>query len=98
MSHGQTISVLTEQLAALEALQHSTEQGYRLVTDGLRTIGSIRDGEFQVHHAFFGSLSAVNTQLSGDPKLKALERLQASLFREISVALDYWRRQRSQQP
>jgi hypothetical protein len=97
-THAQTITVLTEQLAALQELRHTVEQGYRLVTGGLQTIGQITNGEFQLHQAYFGSLSGVNPALDNDPKLTALRNLQATLVQQINAALDYWRKQSSLQP
>ncbi|HMI59454.1 MAG TPA: hypothetical protein VK518_01055 [Puia sp.] len=63
-AYAQTIPVLTEQLAAIRALQHTTEAGYQLVTGGLKTIGSIRNDEFNQHSAYFSNLSKVNPQLA----------------------------------
>jgi hypothetical protein len=98
LSHAQTIQVLTEQLAALKALQQTTQQGYRLVTGGLQTIGSIRDSEFGLHHSYIASLSTVNQQLAANPKLSALRQLQSTIVHQLDAALDYWRRQRALQP
>lgn len=66
MIHAQTIGVMTEQLAALQALQHTTEQSYDLVSGGLQTISSIRDEEFNQHSTYFSSLSKVNPQLANE--------------------------------
>jgi hypothetical protein len=97
-THAQTITVLTEQLIALQELQHTVQQGYRLVTGGLQTIGQITNSEFQLHSAYFGSLSEVNPVLDNDPKLTALRNLQSTLIQQINAALDYWRKQPSLQP
>lgn len=66
IAHAQTIPVLTEQLAALRALQHTAEQGYQLVTGDLNTITSFKDEEFNQHSTYFNSLSKVNSQLANN--------------------------------
>ncbi len=94
-THAQTIAVLTEQLAALKALGQTVQKGYGIVSTGLQTIGQITNGEFQLHSAYFGSLSAVRPAVSNDQKLVALRNLQAELVQQINAALDYWRQQSS---
>ena len=96
--YAQSIPTMVEQIAALQALERTMHSGYQLVTRGLQDIGSIRNGEYQLHAGYFGSLTTVKPQLTDDPKVKALLTLQVTLKQALGKALDYWRRQRSLQP
>ena len=94
-SHAQTITVMAEQLAALQLLQQTTTRGYQLMTGDLDNIGQITDGEFQLHQTYFGSLVAINPSLTGDPKLTALRDLQNVLIQQINAEIAYWRQQQN---
>jgi len=96
--HAQTLEVMAEQLAALRTLQQSTTQGYRIMTTGVQNIGQITDGEYQLHQTYFGSLAVVSPAVTDDPRLIALQHLQAQLVQEINTVLAYWRQQLSNQP
>jgi hypothetical protein len=87
MTHAQTIPALVEQLAALKELLHTTEKGYRLVGNGLKTIGDIKNGEFVLHADYFDSLSVVKPVLTDDPKVGAIRALQAALVQQINADL-----------
>jgi len=96
--HCQTLEVMAEQLAELRTLQQSTTQGYQIMTSGADHIGQITNGECQLHQSYFGSLDAVSPTVTDDPRLIALQHLQAQLVQEINSALAYWRQQLSNQP
>lgn len=98
-THAQSLNAeLTAQITALQTLEHTVQQGYRLVTNGLQTIGGISEDEYQLHSGYFGSLSTVKPVLSADPTVVALQAAQQSLIRQLQAALDYWRKQPSIQP
>jgi len=51
---------LLQQIAALKIYAGYLEEGYSIVKTGLNTIQSFKAGEFNLHSAFFSSLSKVN--------------------------------------
>jgi len=70
-SHAQTFSewfkqkstqkkYLLQQIAALKVYAGYLEEGYSIAKTGLNTIQSFKAGEFNLHSAFFSSLSKVN--------------------------------------
>lgn len=70
---GQAQDVLVtglEQLSALQGYIHSAEEGYQIVTDGLRLIGDIKGGELTLHRVYFGSLREVDEAVLQDPALQ----------------------------
>ena len=91
--NAQTLEVMAEQLVALQTLQQTTSQGYRLETTGIQNIGEITNGEYQLHQTFFGSLAAVNPALTADPKIIALRNLQNVLVQQINAQISYWQQQ-----
>ena len=97
-TRAQTIPVLTQQLAALQDLLHTSEKGYQSVENGLHGIGTITRGEFQLHDNYFDSLSSLNPGIANNPKVAALRSLQMTLVHQINAALAGWRQQRSNQP
>lgn len=58
-AQAQSLPEMIGQVVELQALERSVQQGYRTVTSGLGTIGNIRNAEFGLHSAYFGSLDAV---------------------------------------
>jgi flavodoxin len=51
---------LLEQIAALQSFMATAEKGYKIVSEGIHSISAIKNGEFNLHTVFFGSLEAVN--------------------------------------
>ncbi len=96
--HAQTLEVMAEQLAALQTLQQTTTQGYSIMTTGVQNIGQITGNEYQLHQTYFSRLAAVNPALNDDPKIAALQNLQATLVQQLNASVAYWRQQLSNQP
>jgi hypothetical protein len=72
----QALRTWTEELTALQTLEHTVAQGYRTMTTGLTTIDSIRENEYQRHGAYYQSLFTVKKifvydQTSIDPDTRA---------------------------
>ncbi len=57
---GKTLRVMLEQIAALNAYSAAAADGYRSVENGWHTVANIRQGELDLHKAFYGSLRTVN--------------------------------------
>ena len=59
-----------EQLSALKGYMHTAEEGYRIVTDGLHVIQDIKEGEFNLHRVFIGSLRKVDQAVLESPDVR----------------------------
>ena len=91
--HTQSISTWIEELAALQTLQRTIQDGYRIVTGGIQTIGTIRWREYQLHNGYVDGLDSVRPAIDYDPKVQALRNRLDALERQIRSALDYWQHQ-----
>ncbi|GGB23877.1 hypothetical protein [Puia dinghuensis] len=91
--HAQSIRTWIEELAALQTLEHTIQQGYQTVSSGLQTIDAIRRGEYGLHSTYFSSLDRVKPVVTGDPRVQALRSRLTALIAQLQAALDYWKRQ-----
>jgi len=91
--HAQSLSAWIEQLAALQTLQHTIRQDYQTMTGGLQNIGVIRNQEYQLHRAYFGSLDTVSVAVGNDPLLAELRSRLTALIQQVQTSLQYWQRQ-----
>jgi hypothetical protein len=62
---GKTLRVMLEQIAALNAYSAAAAEGYQLVETGWHTVATIRQGEFDLHNTYYGSLRTVNPAVRG---------------------------------
>jgi hypothetical protein len=58
------ITVMIQQISAIEGYIKTAEKGYQIAEQGWNTIKEIKNGEFNLHSAFFNSLKAVNPKLT----------------------------------
>lgn len=86
----QESGALLEQLAALRGYIVTTEKGYRLVEEGLHTIGGIRQGEFKLHSTYFASLSVVNPAVKNSPLVLVIVQQEMNMLDQFSAALTRW--------
>ncbi|RKE47177.1 hypothetical protein [Sphingobacterium detergens] len=84
---------LIEQIAALKIYGGYLKKGYDIGKKGLGTISQIKNGEFNLHRDFFGSLSTVNPAIKKDPRVADIEQMQYTIlelknqvFRNVSSA------------
>lgn len=63
------IKYLLQQIAANKMYLESAQKGYTLAHEGLRTIRRIKDGDFNLHRDFFGSLQTVNPTIGNYSKV-----------------------------
>jgi len=89
-SQAQDVGTLLDQLAALRGYIVTTEKGYRLVEDGLHRIGDIRAREFNLHSAYFTSLSAVNPAVKNSPQVSVIVQLETSMLNQFASAMTRW--------
>ena len=91
--HAQGLQTSIDELAAFRTLEQTVQSGYHLATTGLTSIGDSKDAEYQLHSAYFGSLSTVSPAVANDPKLGALINRLETLIQELNIQLNYWRQQ-----
>lgn len=70
---------LIEQIAALKAYGMVLKNGYNVSRDGLKAIGDIKDGDFNLHKDYFNSLKAVNPEISKYPRAKDIATIQQNI-------------------
>ena len=71
------IRYLLQQVAAFQMYVADLKKGYRTVKNGLDVINDIKHGDFNLHHDYFSSLSAVSPIIKGSSKVQAITDLQA---------------------
>jgi hypothetical protein len=86
------IKLYGEQIAALELFVTQLEKGYQIVETGINDIGAIRQGEFNLHQAFFSSLLSINPSVAKMEEVPEILLLQASIAEGFSTSLDRWRK------
>jgi hypothetical protein len=75
---------LAEQIAALRVYAGYVKDGYEIVSDGVQTVESLKNGEFDVHNAFFKSLKAVNPSISNSGKAVDIVSLQLAINKSLN--------------
>lgn len=78
---------LIEQIAALKVYGEFAAKGYKIGREGLGLIGRIKDGEFNLHRDFFGSLKYANPELRKYPRVIDIVQLQQQIMTVSSSAL-----------
>jgi hypothetical protein len=79
-SQGKTqIKYLTQQIAALNALRVSGEQGYTMLKNEWGAIGNWKNGEFGLHQAYYASLGAVSPVVKANVSVSDLASQQQSM-------------------
>lgn len=74
---------LAKQIALLEVYLGYLKQGYEIADKGLTTIHNIKNGDFNLHRDFFGSLKSVNSHISNSAKVADIIAFQVYIIREI---------------
>ncbi|HEY4334663.1 MAG TPA: hypothetical protein VGM89_02170 [Puia sp.] len=86
----QSIPAAIDQLAALQTLGHTIAKGYRTMTTGLDSIGSIRSAEYGLHNTYITGLDFVRPQVLADQKLQALRTQLTQLITRIRTTRAEW--------
>jgi hypothetical protein len=81
----------TAELAVLEALSGSTDEGYAIFEDGLTNVGTIHGAEYGLHQTYFASLVGVNPAVAGMPEVQEIITLASWIGNAFPVAIDRWR-------
>ena len=82
---------MLDQIAALQAYLQVAEKGYRIVEQGLQTIGEIKNGELNLHSAFYSSLEAVSPAVANMAEVAEIIDLEASMISQFSRKLSGYR-------
>lgn len=80
-----------QQIGALQLYITALEKGYGIVESGLSTIRGIKSGEFNLHSAFYTSLSNVSPVVSGMAEVAEIVALQAAIINRFSAELARYR-------
>lgn len=78
---------LLEQIAALQVYLGYVKKGYDIANKGLSAIRNIKNGDFNLHRDFFGSLKAVNPRVKNYVKVAAIIALQLRIMKETKETL-----------
>ncbi|HYF69970.1 MAG TPA: hypothetical protein VD884_17635 [Ohtaekwangia sp.] len=75
---------LIQQIAALKVYLEYLKDGYDIVKKGMTLVGDIKEGNFNSHKEYFGSLKKVNRLVSSSPQASRIVYLQTLTVRLIS--------------
>jgi hypothetical protein len=81
------LQTMLKQIAALQGYISTVEKGYKIAQEGLTTIGDIKNGEFNLHQAFFNSLKTVDPSVKNAEKVLEIIALQTSISKNFASAL-----------
>lgn len=76
---GSQLELYLQQIAAYKVYADYLQKGYRTLDKGLTTIHEFKNGELDLHKAWFRSLASVNPAIAKDPKARAILRYQEEL-------------------
>jgi hypothetical protein len=81
------IKYMLQQIADLQLYIGYAEKGYSIAQKGLTFIGDLKKGEFDLHSAFFSSLSAVNPSIKNYAKVADIISYQLSIISSFKKIL-----------
>jgi hypothetical protein len=71
---------LIQQIAALKVYLKYLKKGYGIVKKGMQVVGDIKEGNFNSHKEYFGSLKEVNEVISGSGKVSSTLYFEAAII------------------
>lgn len=74
---------LVKQIALLHLYLGYLKKGYDIANKGLTTIHNIKNGDFNLHRDFFGSLKNVNPHIANSAKVADIIAFQVYIIRDI---------------
>lgn len=81
---GTQMDYYLQQIAALGVYSKDLTSGYKTVKNGLGNIHDAKNGEFNLHQAYFNSLSSVNPAIRNDPKVNGILNYQNDIDKEFN--------------
>jgi hypothetical protein len=82
------IRYLLNQVAANKVYLEYLQQGYRVAETGLSVVRHIKEGDFNLHQEFFGSLKAVNPAIRRYAKVAEMMIIQSAIIVECRKTLN----------
>ena len=73
------IRYLVNQLAALQVYIELGQEGYAIYRDGLQLVGDIKNGDFNLHKDYLGSLMLVNPAIKRYKKVAEIIAFQVRI-------------------
>ena len=83
---------LIQQIAALRVFMGNLKKGYDIAHKGLNTISNIKDGNFNLHRDFFGSLKNVKPAISNSVKVADIIAFQIYVIRDMKRVYNFCER------
>lgn len=80
-----------QQVVAWGTFLSVLKTGYSVVEGGLTSIREIKQGEFNLHDAFYTSLTSVNPRIAGMGEIVEIIALQAATIERVNLALSRYR-------
>lgn len=74
---------LVKQIALLQVYLGYVKKGYEIADKGLTTIHNIKNGDFNLHRDFFGSLKNVNPHIANSVKVADIIAFQVYIIEDI---------------
>lgn len=81
------IEYLVNQIAALQVYIEFVQKGYKIVDQGLTTIGRIKKGDWDLHTDFLNVLKAVNPKIRNSAQVAGIIALQIKIVQVQKSAL-----------
>lgn len=78
---------LIQQIAALKVYLGYLKEGYDIAKKGLNIIGDIKDGNFNSHSEYFGSLKLVNNSVKNSSKVAPIVAYQNLIIKDFQKLL-----------
>jgi hypothetical protein len=80
-----------EQVVALQTYIGLAEKGYNIVESGLNSIRDLKNGEFNLHNAFYTALGSINPAIGNMGEVLEILALQAAILERFTTALSRYR-------
>lgn len=74
--------VLLQQIAALKVYIDAAQKGYSIARKGLRTVGNLKRGEFNLHSVYLNSLKKVNPKIKNYARVAEIIDLQWKIIKD----------------
>ena len=78
---------LIQQIAALQVYINYAKKGYDIIGKGINTVRNIKNGDFNLHKAFLGSLQKVNPKIKNYTKVADIIAYQARIIKQTKQTL-----------
>ncbi len=78
---------LLQQIMALQVYGKYVKDGYKIASKGITTVRNIKNGDYNMHHDFLGSLKIVNPRIKKYTKVADIIALQVSIIQQTKQSL-----------